>query len=106
MLFTATQALRLGNPASKPWCVLYRGVSVSGAIYNRKTSLRRRYFAFMSAASKVSSSRGPSSFVHGASAEPRPPHALRQRGSRIVFPGAAITRQGSGRRSRPCLQRY
>lgn len=100
MQFAADQALRLGPPASKVWCDLCRGASVPGAIYIRKASPRRRYFVLRSSTSKVSGSRGPSSFVRGASAEQRPPPALCQRGHCVAFPSAPIARQGSGRRNR------
>lgn len=106
MQFTATQALRLGNLASEAWSGLYRGVSVLGAIYNRKASPRKRGSVSWRGRGQVGRLRTLGGFAPGVSAGLKPPHSLRQCGHRIVFPGAPITRQGSGQRTRcHCLQR-
>lgn len=98
--------LRSKTPFSKPLRVLYRFTSVLGAIYNRIVFPRRRRSASWRVHFEVGGFGEPGSFDRGVSAGLKPTHSLRQRGDRVAVPGAAITRQGSGRSGRHCLQRY
>lgn len=95
--------LRSENPFSKPWRALCFFASVLGAIYNREAFPRKRRSASWRAHFQAGGFGRTCSFDRGVSAGLKPAHSLRQRGARVVFPGAAITRQGSGRRGRPCL---
>lgn len=99
------QKLRLENPISKAWLGLYLLASVPGAIYNREAFPRKRGSALWRADIHVGGFGALSSSDRAVSAGLRPTHSLRQRGDRVAFPGAAITRQGSGRHGRHCLQR-
>ena len=98
--------LRSENPFSKPRRALYRFTSFLGAIYKRVAFPRKRGSASWRVDFQVGSYGAPSSSDRGVPAGLKSTHSLRQRGARVVFPGAAITRQGSGRHGRHCLQRY
>ena len=91
---------------SKSWCALCYFVSVPGALYNREAFPRKRGFASWRADSHIGGFGTPGSFDRRVPFRLKPTHSLRQRGAWVSFPGAPITRQGSGRHGRHCLRRY